>query len=1030
MASPYQSRTSMESSSVLSPIISPSASYVDLSAYNPPASRSTRQRRRESTASSIFSLNSSVGTVIDWKTPKEYAISTLVENPNSRSLPPRPTTRDIPAVTLTPIPKVKASEFAPYLTISAEYEKYLRAKDLGLEEHIRLSKVESPILTPSPSFVELVESKLLGHTRSASQQQEVDSYPQSTTTSTPLNGSPKRPKRSLAITPLNTVPSVYFDENFRLENPRTFDVVSEKSEVIRSSNDDSASSSTSSGVSGGAAGGTRKALATNAILQEKLSWYMDTVEVHLISSISHASSSFFAALGDLRELHSEAAASVDKIQRLRSELTELDKEQAIKGLEIVRLRKRRNNVAKLEAAVKQMKKLLDTVKSVGVDLEKGNIQAALDGVDSAENILIGKPPVRQTPSGENASSIDLTKVKALETVKTEIAHLRHRVGKVFEARFVDTLRKDLQNHVENHLDGLQRARAINQAIAAYQEAVLRETKNLIRRNMPSDDDDSSVLSNMTLRSRGGRTAQEKSAKLAQALRNLGPVEAEDLLFRCYCGVSELVRRLGSQQKLLLDLTSEMGEMGVGGMLSPRLVQNGFVNGSPGRNGELEDSITAGFSDLISPALDIAQATLLKIIRARNEQTVRYRDVDFLRYFALNKLFFAECEAVSGRVGVTGLQTLIGNQIKDFLSNYHKETTANLVSTLEKDKWGAKDCDERVQDALDRIVDSATKDPELWLRHAKIFEDTRDIGAYESAPALRPNGIGNGTESGTGTGAGTPADGAAAPAKVRSAMVDEMPFILPESSLRVLQGVERYEELIVMMPGATSDIATQMLDFLRIFNSRACQLILGAGATKSAGLKNITTKHLALASQGLSIIITLMPYLRELSRRHGGSSAATLTTEFDKVKRPSKLTLFVFNRPTKTTKKKSTPSSSPSFKETTTLYRVLSRHLPAQTLQSIMGPVFRVYKEKLMEAYGGVELKGEREKEKMLRDAEWFQEGMGKLEGGGEVGEIIVELVRGKEVKGGGAGEQEEGRKEARRREKSRRQRMGQGWREL
>ena len=112
----------------------------------------------------------------------------------------------------------------------------------------------------------------------------------------------------------------------------------------------------------------------------------------------------------------------------------------------------------------------------------------------------------------------------------------------------------------------------------------------------------------------------------------------------------------------------------------------------------------------------------------------------------------------------------------------------------------------------------------------------------------------------------------------------------------------------------------------MFNSRACQLILGAGATKSAGLKNITTKHLALASQGLSIIISLIPYLRECSRRHGGSTTATLMAEFDKVKRVrftsttipyqplpyEMLTSFPSIRPTKTTKKKSTTSSSLSW----------------------------------------------------------------------------------------------------------------------
>jgi len=65
-------------------------------------------------------------------------------------------------------------------------------------------------------------------------------------------------------------------------------VVSKRSEVFRSCGDDSGSSSTSSDVSNsGPAGGTRKALATDAILQEKLSWYMDTVEVYPICSTSH-----------------------------------------------------------------------------------------------------------------------------------------------------------------------------------------------------------------------------------------------------------------------------------------------------------------------------------------------------------------------------------------------------------------------------------------------------------------------------------------------------------------------------------------------------------------------------------------------------------------------------------------------------------------------------------------------------------------------------------------------------------------------
>lgn len=76
----------------------------------------------------------------------------------------------------------------------------------------------------------------------------------------------------------------------------------------------------------------RKALATNAILQEKLSWYMDTVEVHLISAISTASTSFFAALGSLRELQTEASDSVARIKGLREDLKRLDEQMAISTL--------------------------------------------------------------------------------------------------------------------------------------------------------------------------------------------------------------------------------------------------------------------------------------------------------------------------------------------------------------------------------------------------------------------------------------------------------------------------------------------------------------------------------------------------------------------------------------------------------------------------------------------------------------------------------------------------------------------------
>lgn len=68
----------------------------------------------------------------------------------------------------------------------------------------------------------------------------------------------------------------------------------------------------------------------------------------------------------------------------------------------------------------------------------------------------------------------------------------------------------------------------------------------------------------------------------------------------------------------------------------------------------------------------------------------------------------------------------------------------------------------------------------------------------------------------------------------------------------------------------------------MFNSRVCQVILGAGAMQSAGLKNITAKHLALASQSIGVMVVLVPKLKECMESYVSSKQANLLSEFDRI----------------------------------------------------------------------------------------------------------------------------------------------------
>lgn len=806
------------------------------------------------------------------------------------------------------------------------------------------------------------------------------------------------------MAPLSTVPQVYFDPDFHLENPRTFDIVSERSEIVRPPPGANGAASTP-GTSG------RKVLATNAILQEKLSWYMDTVEVHLISSISTASSSFFAALGSLRDLHMEASASVAKIQALRAELAKLDKSMAVGGLEVVAMRRRRENVRKLGDAVQQLSDVVDGVARCEDQVDHGAIEEALHGLANVEMLIAGEQLEPTNLDANEATSgrgnlIDLREIKALDGASAEIASLRQRIGKNFETRFLEALLSDLRKHVDSvppnatfqrwdkasqrsrgthartpsvfpaylqvdeslravlrsNLDGLAQSDSVKSATAAYREAVWKEVKTLIRRHLPSSSDDDNE-STMSASTQGGRhlTQQEKSSLLARNLRALEPEDAEDMLKNIYSNVSEAFRRLGSQVKVILDITSSFSSPTTAAKpprspISPPAADWNSYIGAAVQQEDIQQ--TLDMSNLLGQAVDIAQAQITKVLKVRSEQSTRLPLPQFFRYFHLNRLFADECEAVSGRGGMA-LKTVVNAHIIEYVRHAADAERQHLVAGMDADRWDAKDFDESDTQTLSQIIDAGTNEIEPWVKASMIWSDepTSVSGEQQTNGAMM--------------------NGSNQKDKIRPAIIDEQRFLLPDSALTVLNGIGQFEQLMTGIPNMTQELTSSLLEYLKLFNSRSSQLILGAGATRSAGLKNITTKHLAIASQALSFVTALTPYVREFVRRHS-PSAGSLMVEFDKVKRlyqehqagiNDKLVDIMSGRAlTHVNVMKKINWDSPPLgqavspymetlvKETTTLHKVLSKHLPEMTVRTIMDPVFNSYREQWGKAFHDVDVK--------------------------------------------------------------------------
>jgi len=161
---------------------------------------------------------------------------------------------------------------------------------------------------------------------------------------------------------------------------------------------------------------------------------------------------------------------------------------------------------------------------------------------------------------------------------------------------------------------------------------------------------------------------------------------------------------------------------------------------------------------------------------------------------------------------------------------------------------------------------------------------------------------------------------------------------------------------------------------------------------------------ALASQSLSVMIVLIPYIRETVRRHLNPKQAVMLIEFDKLKRDyqehqyeihAKLVAIMGDRLAVHCKTLQAidweqPSNRPNdsanaymetlVKETATLHKVLSKYLQSQTLEIVMMQVFSTINSRLAEEYSKIELRSEAAKSRLLEDAHFMKTKFAEFKG--------------------------------------------------
>ncbi|KAJ7087759.1 Vps54-like protein-domain-containing protein [Mycena epipterygia] len=914
-----------------------------------------------------------------------HAISTVLNNPHKRQAPPKAHS-SLPAVASADLPRVRRKDFDSYLrAVTPEWERLEHSNQLNREAELQL---------------------------------EGSSTPRASSSSGPFAQTPGRP-----LPPLDVVPSVFFQPAFNLGDPRTFNAVTEQD----SPGHDPAADPT--------------ALSYSLPLLEKFSHYADTVEQHLVREISLRSASFFAALTNLHELQSESEECLDRISKLRTLLKDVDEKGAKKGLEVVRKGSRMRNLGKVREGVKFVGGVVEMTAVAKGLVAAGQWDQALGVLEDMERLWEGAPaseplapiPARSSsytklhgsvngrlsslpptpeerPPPSPASPPPIIPLSSLSAFAALPAHLRTLTMEItssLSAELVSVLRVDLLERISTGvpsspdsstqslkdrlrplLQGLARTKGVREATLSWREVVLDEVRGVIRRHIPAFD----------------ITDEESRPGLANHLRNMPHPEFLELIQAIYKSFLNAVEGLRAQGTAFLEVLEKTSTK------------------TPPNTAALEEEL----SDILGSAAELSNTQAAKLILMRAEQHAVLSLSEFFAFFNDSWSFVVKCEVICRKM-IVGLRGVVISQSKTFLQTFHQARLTQSASLVENEQWEQTDATPPIQHITDVLVDSAVRDvPELLVVVGAAptvpipSPSATSLPSLSSSTSLTPasstNSI-NGVPSSPSAPSAKRTNGSSATKNAKTRLrIEERTFSAVSATSEALALLLDYLRVIMNLSMLTTDTMSRVIEFLKAFNSRTCQVVLGAGAMRSAGLKNITAKHLALASQSLSIMIALIPYVRETFRRHLSQKQAVMLVEFDKLKRDyqehqneihAKLIAIMGDRLSthirtfqavdwNVPREGVNAYMSVLVRETVTLHKVLSRHLSVAVVEDVMTQVFAAINHRLSEEYGKLVLPNEDARKGLLVDARFLHQKLSELKNVGTPSgmlEIVIAELR-------------------------------------
>eukprot|EP00744_Colponema_vietnamica_P010800 GILI01015224.1.p1 GENE.GILI01015224.1~~GILI01015224.1.p1 ORF type:complete len:745 (+),score=193.26 GILI01015224.1:290-2236(+) len=223
--------------------------------------------------------------------------------------------------------------------------------------------------------------------------------------------------------------------------------------------------------------------------------------------------------------------------------------------------------------------------------------------------------------------------------------------------------------------------------------------------------------------------------------------------------------------------------------------------------------------------DLLHRWLVRIFHTRMQLHVKLPLPVFTNLFNYTLQIIEKCESHVG-ASCFPLRSELLVQSKAMIEEFHNTKIEALVKLMDQDNWSHAEVPSEFQQLVDALFQTAS----FNLQPTEAFRN----GASSSAGA-----------------------------NSKELFVSGENFKVASCALHFLKVVVEYMQLAEQLPSLSIDVLLKLVGLINRFNSRAKQLVLTAGAIGTAGLKSITSKHLALSSQSVGLVMKLIPTLKAI-----------------------------------------------------------------------------------------------------------------------------------------------------------------------